>query len=76
MRHFMQQFGPALELPWTKLVAPKLTDELIDRVVDGTAEQLGPRSIKQLERYRDDCITNVLSAIADAKARHGLHPDE
>jgi carnitine 3-dehydrogenase len=43
MRHFMQQFGPALELPWTKLVAPKLTDELIDRVVDGTAEQVGPR---------------------------------
>ena len=36
----------------------------------------GPRSIKQLERYRDECITNVLSAIAETKARHGLHPDE
>jgi carnitine 3-dehydrogenase len=76
MRHFMQQFGPALELPWTKLVAPKLTDQLIDRVVDGTSQQVGSRSIKQLERYRDDCITNVLSAIADAKARHGLRADE
>jgi carnitine 3-dehydrogenase len=76
MRHFMQQFGPALELPWTKLVAPRLTEQLIDSVVDGTAEQLGPRSIKQLERYRDECITNVLSAIAETKARHGLHPDE
>ncbi|MFL6682872.1 MAG: L-carnitine dehydrogenase, partial [Paraburkholderia graminis] len=59
-------------LPWTKLIAPKLTDELIDRVVDGTAEQVGPRSIKQLERYRDDCITSVLAAIGEAKARHGL----
>ena len=76
MRHFMQQFGPALELPWTKLVAPKLTDELIDRVVDGTADQVGSRSIKQLERYRDECITNVLSAIAETKARHGLRPEE
>ncbi|MGH8780343.1 L-carnitine dehydrogenase [Paraburkholderia sp.] len=76
MRHFMQQFGPALELPWTKLVAPQLTDELIERVVDGTAEQVGPRSIKQLERYRDDCITSVLAAIRDAKARHGLAVDE
>ncbi|CAB3778239.1 L-carnitine dehydrogenase [Paraburkholderia caffeinitolerans] len=76
MRHFMQQFGPALELPWTKLVAPKLTDQLIDRVVDGTAQQVGARSIKQLERYRDECITNVLSAIADTKARHGLGADE
>ena len=76
MRHFMQQFGPALELPWTKLVAPKLTDQLIDRVVDGTAEQVGSRSIKQLERYRDECITNVLSAIAETKKRHGLRADE
>jgi carnitine 3-dehydrogenase len=72
MRHFMQQFGPALELPWTKLVAPKLTDELIDRVVEGTTEQQGSHSIKQLERYRDDCITSVLTAIAEAKSRHGI----
>ncbi|SAL76217.1 3-hydroxybutyryl-CoA dehydrogenase [Caballeronia terrestris] len=72
MRHFMQQFGPALELPWTKLVAPKLTDELIDRVVEGTSRQTGGRSIKELERYRDDCITSVIDAIAAAKARHGI----
>jgi carnitine 3-dehydrogenase len=72
MRHFMQQFGPALELPWTKLVAPKLTDELIDRVVEGTTEQQGSHSIKQLERYRDDCITSVMTAIAEAKSRHGI----
>lgn len=76
MRHFMQQFGPALELPWTKLVAPPLTDELIDRVVDGTSQQLGGHSIKALERYRDDCITNVIAAIEAAKERHGLRRDE
>ena len=32
MRHFLAQFGPALKLPWTKLEAPELTDELIDLV--------------------------------------------
>jgi carnitine 3-dehydrogenase len=67
----MQQFGPALELPWTKLVAPQLTDALIDRVVDGTREQQGTRSIKELERYRDEC-TEVLDAIATVKARYGM----
>jgi carnitine 3-dehydrogenase len=72
MRHFMQQFGPALELPWTRLVAPKLTDELIDRVVDGTSRQTNERGIRELERYRDDCITSVMEAIAAAKARHGI----
>ncbi|WP_175953136.1 L-carnitine dehydrogenase [Burkholderia sp. BCC0405] len=72
MRHFMQQFGPALELPWTKLVAPTLTDALIDSVVEGTTEQQGTRSIKELERYRDECITEVLKSIAAVKARHGM----
>jgi carnitine 3-dehydrogenase len=33
MRHMLEQFGPALKLPWTKLEAPELTDELIDRMV-------------------------------------------
>ena len=72
MRHFMAQFGPALELPWTKLVAPKLTDELIDSVVEGTSVQQGKRSIKELERYRDDAIISVLDAVKGAKERHGF----
>jgi carnitine 3-dehydrogenase len=76
MKHFMAQFGPALELPWTKLVAPKLTDEMIDRVVEAPISRKGTRSIKQLERYRDDAIISVIDAIAGAKARHGLRPDE
>jgi carnitine 3-dehydrogenase len=72
MRHFMAQFGPALQLPWTYLPAPTLTDRLIDDVVQGTSAQLGERSIAQLERYRDDCLLAVLDAIKTAKARHGL----
>ncbi|MBC8445467.1 MAG: L-carnitine dehydrogenase, partial [Rhodospirillaceae bacterium] len=36
MRHFLKQFGPALKLPWTKLEAPELTDELIEKMVVGT----------------------------------------
>ncbi|GIT76076.1 MAG: hypothetical protein Ct9H300mP31_06070 [Acidimicrobiaceae bacterium] len=29
MRHMLGQFGPALKLPWTKLEAPDLTEDLI-----------------------------------------------
>lgn len=72
MRHFMAQFGPALQLPWTYLPAPELTDKLIDDVVEGTAEQLGTHSIAALERYRDDCLLAVLEAVKDTKARHGM----
>ena len=76
MRHFMAQFGPALKLPWTHLVAPELTEELIDRVVDGTTEQLGSKSIAELESYRDDCLLAIMAAIRETKARHGLPVDD
>lgn len=72
MRHFMQQFGPALELPWTRLAAPPLSDALIERVVEGTAAQQGTHALDALERYRDDCIVSVMDAIAACKARHGI----
>ncbi|AIS19142.1 3-hydroxybutyryl-CoA dehydrogenase [Pseudomonas rhizosphaerae] len=72
MRHFMNQFGPALKLPWTYLPAPELTDTLINDVVAGTSAQLGEHSIGALERYRDDCLLAVLDAVRVTKARHGM----
>ena len=72
MRHFMAQFGPALQLPWTYLPAPELTEKLIDDVVDGTSEQLGQHSISALERYRDDCLLAVLEAVKSTKEKHGM----
>ncbi|WP_339489580.1 L-carnitine dehydrogenase [Pseudomonas sp. EL_65y_Pfl2_R95] len=74
MRHFMNQFGPALKLPWTYLEAPELTEGLIDSVVEGTAAQQGERSIAELERYRDDCLIAVQEAIKQTKAKHGFAP--
>ena len=46
-------------------------DRLIDKIVDGTEQQAGKHSIKELERLRDDCIISVIGAVTDAKARHG-----
>ncbi len=63
MRHMLEQFGPALELPWTKLVAPELTPELIDRMVEGTARQAGDQSIAALEKLRDDCLIDIMAVL-------------
>jgi carnitine 3-dehydrogenase len=76
MRHMLEQFGPALELPWTRLVAPELTDTLIDRMVSGTQAQAQGRSIKELERFRDDALISVMAAVRQARARHGIGEDE
>ncbi|MBT8207573.1 MAG: thioesterase family protein, partial [Acidimicrobiia bacterium] len=63
MRHMLEQFGPALQLPWTKLEAPELTEDLIDRMVDGTADQAGDRTIAELERTRDAYLIAVMKAL-------------
>ncbi len=75
MKHMLAQFGPALELPWTKLKAPKLTDELLQRMVEGTQGQARGRSVKELERFRDDCLIAVQEAVAAVKKKHGLPAD-
>jgi len=59
MRHMLAQFGPALKWPWTKLEAPELTESLIDRMVEGTQEQAAGRSIRELERLRDNYLVAI-----------------
>jgi carnitine 3-dehydrogenase len=75
MKHMLAQFGPALQLPWTKLKAPELSDELFQRMVEGTKAQAHGRSVKELERFRDDCLIAVQEAIAAVKKKHGLPAD-
>ena len=63
-RHFMKQFGPALDLPWTHLKAPALTDEIIDRFADGTQAQADGKSIREMEAIRDECMVAVQRVLA------------
>jgi carnitine 3-dehydrogenase len=73
MRHFMQQFGPALKLPWTRLVAPELDDGLLDKIVTGAEAQMKGHSVAQWESYRDDCLLSIQGAVHSAKTRHGIN---
>jgi len=63
MRHMLRQFGPALKLPWTRLVAPELTDQLIDKVADGCEQQAAGRSIETLAARRDDFLVDLLALV-------------
>ena len=63
MRDFMRQFGPTLELPWTKLKAPPLTEALIEKVAQGTERQAAGRTVRELERQRDECLIAILRAL-------------
>jgi carnitine 3-dehydrogenase len=64
MRHFLAQFGPALQWPWTKLVdVPELTDELVEKIARQSEAQADGRSVRELERRRDECLVAVLQAL-------------
>ncbi|MYA37901.1 MAG: L-carnitine dehydrogenase [Gammaproteobacteria bacterium] len=63
MDGFLKQFGPTLELPWTRMPAPELSDELIDRMADGANRQAEGRTVKELERLRDDCLVAIVQAL-------------
>ena len=63
MRHMLEQFGPALKLPWTKLKAPELTEDLIEKIVSGTSKQAGEKSVKELEKLRDNCLIEIIRAL-------------
>ncbi|MBK7904922.1 MAG: thioesterase family protein [Proteobacteria bacterium] len=65
MRHMLAQFGPCLKWPWTKLEAPELTETLIDRMVEGTQAQAAGRSIRELERLRDDYLVTIQQVLRE-----------
>jgi carnitine 3-dehydrogenase len=71
MRHMLEQFGPCLKWPWTKLEAPELTDALIDRMVEGTQAQAQGRSIRELERLRDDYLVAIQQVLRQSNIGAG-----
>ena len=59
MKHMLEQFGPALKMPWTKLKAPKLTKKLSSRLISGTKKQSRGKSINHLSNIRDEYLVNL-----------------
>lgn len=59
MRHMLKQFGPALKKPWTKLVAPELTQDLYDSVVEGCETSSQDYSMSDLDKKRNEFLVKV-----------------
>ena len=59
MKHMLEQFGPALKLPWTKLKAPKLTKNLTSRIISGTKNQSKGKSVSMISNIRDEYLVEL-----------------
>ncbi len=61
----LDQFGPALKLPWTRLEAPELTQELRDAMVNGCNDMAAGKHFEDMAAERDRRIVAVLKAAND-----------
>ena len=76
MAYCLEQFGPALKLPWTRLEAPELTPELRDRLIDGSARIAGDRDYTTLSRERDLGLVGISKALQACAAASKVQKDE
>ena len=59
MAYCLDQFGPALELPWTRLVAPELTPALRDAMVDGCEAMCQGADFSELSRKLNNGLVEI-----------------
>ena len=64
MRHFLEQFGPCLQWPWTRLTdVPEFNDELVDLIAGQSDSQSGHLAIQEMEQVRDDNLVAIQQAL-------------
>ncbi len=56
----LDQFGPALKLPWTRLAAPELTQKLRDSMVSGCNNMTKGKDFQNLALERDKKIVEIM----------------
>ncbi len=71
MAYCLDQFGPALKLPWTRLVAPELTDELRDAMVNGCVEMTAGQNFASLSRKMNDSLVQIAKLKRQQKTPRG-----
>lgn len=64
----LEQFGAALKLPWSRLAAPELTQQLRAKMVHGCNQMAAGRDFGAMAAARDRGIVAILQAIAGVKS--------
>lgn len=62
MAYALEQFDPVRIPDWSHNDYPPITDDLKQKLVEQTREQLGGRSLEEWERLRDEFLVRVIEA--------------
>ena len=64
MRHFFHQFGPSMGAWWSTMATnPELTEALQAQIIKGVEEEMGERSIDDMEAERDARLLALLEML-------------
>jgi carnitine 3-dehydrogenase len=63
MEYCLDQFGPALKLPWSRMEAPELTDALRKQLIDGSRREAADRDYATLNSERDRGLVAIQKAL-------------
>lgn len=72
MRRMLDHFGPSLKEPWTRLVAPELSDKLYNDMVEGFDAATGGRSMAELAQELDDCLIRIQRVLGEYRREQGI----
>ena len=72
MRHFISQFDPTLDLPWTDLAFPKWNDTLQNRLIDGCEAQSAGQTVAEIEAKRNEVLVDMMRLFKHHKVGAGL----
>ena len=74
MAHFLAQFGPALQWPWSRLTdVPDLDQALIDKIASQSDAQSGHLTIEELTTQRDQNLVAIMQALTTTESDLGKY---
>src|SRR5262249_43801154 len=60
IEHFFQQFTGPMTVWWKTLGSPEMTPEVQKILIDSVHDEIGSRSVNELEAERDDILLSLL----------------
>lgn len=66
IEHFFEQFAAPMTHSWKSLGSPELTPEVQRKLIDGVRDEVGSRTIEEIEAERDALLLGLL----ELRARH------
>jgi len=69
MAYCLEQFGPALKYPWSRLEAPELTPQLFAELVRGSDQLAQDRDYETLNRERDMALVGISKILKETFCR-------